>query len=82
MPDPWRLYVKQSSASNQQQQQQQQQQSQTMPKKDSSISDSLSNLSELIDQELNLNSNSIIKEFQYRLFVLFSSINHSSIRFI
>jgi len=51
MPDPWRLYVKQSSASSQQQ-------SQTMPKKDSAISDSLSNLSELIDQELNLSSNS------------------------
>lgn len=53
MPDPWRLYVKQSSQSNQQQ-------SQTMPKKDSLVTDSLSNLSELIDQELNLNSNSII----------------------
>jgi hypothetical protein len=51
MPDPWRLYVKQSSSSTQQQQQ-----SQTMPKKDSSISDSLSNLTDLIDQELNLNS--------------------------
>lgn len=51
MPDPWRLYVKQSSASSQQQ-------SQTMPKKDSAISGSLSNLSELIDQELNLSSNS------------------------
>jgi hypothetical protein len=49
MPDPWRLYVKQSSSSTQQQ-------SQTMLSKDTSISDSLSNLTELIDQELNLNS--------------------------
>jgi len=51
MPDPWRLYVKQSSSSTQQP-------SQTMPRKESSISDSLSNLTELIDQELNLNSTS------------------------
>lgn len=47
MPDPWRLYVKQSSSTTQQQ-------SQAMLKKDST-SDSLSNLTELIDQELNLN---------------------------
>jgi len=51
MPDPWHLYVKQSSSSATQQQ------SQTMPKKDSLVGDSLSNLSELIDQELNLTSN-------------------------
>ncbi|CAF0821694.1 unnamed protein product [Rotaria sordida] len=49
MPDPWRLYVKQSSTSNQQQ-------SQTISKRDGSMSDSLSNLTELIDQELNLNT--------------------------
>ncbi|CAF4134837.1 unnamed protein product [Rotaria socialis] len=47
MPDPWRLYVKQSSSSNQKQ-------SQTLSNKDSSLSDSLSNLTDLIDQELNL----------------------------
>jgi hypothetical protein len=51
MPDPWYLYVKQSSSTATQQQ------SQTMPKKDSLVGDSLSNLSELIDQELNLTSN-------------------------
>ncbi|CAF4652696.1 unnamed protein product, partial [Rotaria sp. Silwood1] len=45
MPDPWRIYVKQSSLSIQQQ-----------SKKDNSLSDSLSNLTELIDQELNLNT--------------------------
>ncbi len=75
MPDPWRLYVKQSSSTTTQQQ------IQTMPKKDSSSSDSLSNLTELIDQELNLNSNSfdIINKSYYSLF---SSINYSSIRFI
>jgi hypothetical protein len=50
MPDPWRLYVKQSSSTIQQQ-------AQAMPKKESSITDSLSNLSELIDQEINPNSN-------------------------
>jgi hypothetical protein len=67
MPDPWRLYVKQSAAVTQQQQQQ----SQTMPKRDSLITDSLSNLTELIDQELNLNSNRnfIFKKISY-LFLL------------
>jgi hypothetical protein len=48
MSDPWRLYVKQLSSTAQQQS--------SMPKKDGAMSDSLSNLSELIDQELNLNS--------------------------
>ena len=48
MPDPWRLYVKQSSSTTQQ--------LSSMPRKDSAMSDSLSNLTELIDQELNLNS--------------------------
>jgi len=75
MPDPWRLYVKQSSSTTQQQQ------TQTMPKKDSLTSDSLSNLTELIDQELNLNCNlfDLINKIYYSLY---SSINDSSIRFI
>jgi hypothetical protein len=75
MPDPWRLYVKQSSSTIQQQ-------SQTLPKKDSSISDSLSNLSELIDQELNLNSKFNRINRKYNRYYLFFSINRSSIRFI
>ncbi|CAF3933295.1 unnamed protein product [Adineta steineri] len=49
MPDPWRLYVKQSSSTTQQQQE-----SQSISRKESSMSDSLSNLTELIDQELNI----------------------------
>ncbi|UJR31903.1 hypothetical protein I4U23_019377 [Adineta vaga] len=53
MPDPWRLYVKQSSSSTTNTQEQQ---SNTISKQENSISDSLSNLTELIDQELNLNS--------------------------
>jgi hypothetical protein len=49
MPDPWRLYVKQSSTIAQQQ-------LQSLPKKDnSSASDSLTTLTDIIDQELNLN---------------------------
>ena len=48
MPDPWRVYVKQSSTSTQQQ-------SQATPENDSLISDSLTNLTEPIGQELNLN---------------------------
>lgn len=54
MPDSWRLYVKQSSSSTSAANQQQ---SSTLPKRESAMSDSLSNLTELIDQELNLNSN-------------------------
>lgn len=57
MPDPWRQYVKQNSTIVHQQQQQQQQQ--LVSKKDNSVNDSLSNLSELIDQELSLTSKSI-----------------------
>ncbi|CAF0878505.1 unnamed protein product [Adineta ricciae] len=55
MPDPWRLYVKQSSLSTSAASQQQQQAG-TLPKRESAMSDSLSNLTELIDQELNLNT--------------------------
>lgn len=53
MPDPWRLYVKQSSSTNRQQQPS----PQTIPKKEISVTDSLSNLSEAIDQELSIQRN-------------------------
>lgn len=54
MPDPWRLYVKQQPSSNQQQQ------TQAMSRKDNSLNDSLSNLTDLIDQELNINSKQVL----------------------
>ena len=81
MPDPWRLYVKQSSLSTSAASQQQQQAG-TLPKRESAMSDSLSNLTELIDQELNLNSNhflSLARDFLLLMYVC--SFHFASIGF-
>lgn len=69
MPDPWRIYVKQSTSS--------QRQTPLVSKKDSVISDSISNLTELIDQELNFNSMyfSLLK-IPYRISYFLASVSH------
>ena len=72
MSDPWRQYVKQNSTLAQQQQH--------LPRLDSSISDSLSNLTELIDQELNPNCMKI-SSFECSM-SFFSSIHGSSFEYL
>lgn len=75
MPDPWRLYVKQSSATASQQQS-------MTAKRDASMSDSLSNLTDLIDQELNLNGTISWAMRCATCFRWFSSVDLPSIRLI